>query len=108
MRGCISPLARIIRRAVKGAVFLRVPVPPGEVSVHPRSYRGGEKGNPLAEALGTWVRHGRIGKPTGRNTCEARAGLERDDASADRPQSPGRPLDAVRGTDRGGRGRSPG
>jgi hypothetical protein len=82
----LDPLARIIQRAVKGAVFLRVQVPPGELSVHPSSYRGGEKGDQLAEALGTWVRQGRIGKPTGRNTCEARAGLERDAASADRPE----------------------
>ena len=79
-------LAHFIRCAVKGAVFLRVQVPPGELSVHPSSYRGGEKGNQLAEALGTLVRLGRIGKPTGRNTCEARAGLEREVVSADLPE----------------------
>ena len=84
-------LTRLIRRAVKGAVFLRVQVPPGELSVHPSSYRGGEKGNQLAEALGTWVRHGRIGKPTGRNVREAWASLESAVVRVDLLFSQGRP-----------------
>jgi len=62
--------------AVKSAVFLPVQVRPGELSVYPSSYRGGEEGNRVAEALGTWAHLGWVCKPTGRNTCEARAGLE--------------------------------
>jgi len=31
---------------------------PGELSVDPSSYRGGEEGNRLAEALGTWAHQG--------------------------------------------------
>jgi len=45
--GC--PLQRLLtpirKRAVKGAVFLPVQVRPGELSVHPSSYRGGREGN---------------------------------------------------------------
>ena len=63
-------------RAAKGAVFLPVKVWPGELSVRPSSYRGGREGNRPAEALGTWAHLGWVCKPTGRNMCEARAGLE--------------------------------
>ena len=70
----------------EGAVFLPVQVRPGELSVHPSSYRGGEEGNGLAEALGTLAHHGWVRKPTGRNACEARAGLEREVVSADLPE----------------------
>jgi hypothetical protein len=90
----------MLQRAVKGAGLSRVQVPPGELSVHPSSYRGDQKGNRLVEAHGTSVRRGRICKPTGRNTCEARAGLEREVVSADLPATQGRPLDSVGGTDR--------
>ena len=61
----------------EGAVFLPVQVRPGELSVHPSSYRGSEEGNRIAEALGTGAHLGWVGKSTGRNACEARAGLER-------------------------------
>jgi len=50
----------------------------GQLSVHPSSYRGGKKGDQLAEALGTLAHHGWVGKLAGRNVCEARAGLERE------------------------------
>jgi hypothetical protein len=65
----------------------------GELSVRPSSYRGSKKGDRLAEALGTSAHHGWVCKPTGRNTCEARAGLEREGVSADLPELQGRPLD---------------
>ncbi len=54
----------------------------------------------MAEALGTWVRLGRIGKPTGRNTCEARASLESDVVSVDLLFGQGRPPETVGVTDR--------
>jgi len=60
----------------KGAVFLPVKVRSGELSVHPSSYRGGEEADRIAEALGTRAHHGWVGKSTGRNASEARAGLE--------------------------------
>jgi len=58
----------------------------GELSVRPSSYRGGKKGNQLAEALGTAAHHGWVCESTGRNVCEARAGLEREVVSADLPE----------------------
>ena len=61
----------------EGVVFLPVQVRLGELSVRPSSYRDGEEGNRLAEALGTGAHHGWVGKSTGRNVREARAGLER-------------------------------
>jgi hypothetical protein len=48
-------LACFIQRAVKSAVFSPVQVRPGELSVYPSSYRGGEEGNRIAEAIGTWA-----------------------------------------------------
>ena len=53
--------------------------------MRPSSYRGGEEGNRLAEALGTGAHHGWVGESTGRNTREARAGLESEVVSADLP-----------------------
>jgi len=73
-------------RREKALCHLRVQVPPGELSVHPGSYRGGKKGNRLAEALGTTAHRGWVCEPTGRNTCEARAGLESEGVSADPPE----------------------
>jgi hypothetical protein len=72
---------------------LQVKVLFGELSVHPGSYRGGEEGNRIAEALGTSAHHGWVSESTGRNASEARAGLERDVVSADRPFEQGRPQD---------------
>jgi len=71
----------------------------GELSVRPSSYRDGREGNRLVEALGTSVHHGWVCKPTGRNTCEARAGLEREVVSADPPELRGRPSDRAGVTD---------
>jgi hypothetical protein len=63
--------------AVEGAVFSPVRVRPGELSVHPGSYRDDEEGNRFVEALGTRA-HGRwVSESMGRNASEARAGLER-------------------------------
>jgi hypothetical protein len=67
----------------EGAVFLPVQVRPGELSVHPSSYRGGKEGNRVAEALGTSAHPGWVGKSTGRNASEARASLESDVVRAD-------------------------
>ena len=72
---------------------MQVKVLPGKLSVRPGSYRGGEEGNRIAEALGTWAHHGWVCESTGRNASEARAGLERDVVSADLPFEQGRPLD---------------
>ncbi len=71
----------------------------GELSVRPSSYRGSKEGDRLAEALGTSAHHGWVCKPTGRNTCEARAGLEREVVSADLPELQGRPWDRAGATD---------
>ena len=73
-------------RREKVPCLLQVKVLPGELSVDPSSYRGGEEGNRLAEALGTSAHQGWVCEPTGRNTCEARAGLEREVVSADLPE----------------------
>jgi hypothetical protein len=70
------------------------------LSVRPSSYRGGKEGNRVAEALGTVAHLGWVCKPTGRNTCEARAGLESEVVSADLHDRQGRPLDSVGVTDR--------
>jgi hypothetical protein len=69
------------------------------LSVHPGSYRGGEEGNRIAEALGTWAHQGWVCELTGRNASEARAGLERDVVSADLPFEQGRSLDPAGVTD---------
>ena len=66
--------------------FLQVQVLPGELSVGPSSYRGGEEGNRIAEALGTSAHHGWVCESTGPNACEARAGLESEVVSADLPE----------------------
>ncbi len=63
--------------AVKGAMFSPVKVRPGELSVHPGSYRDDEEGNRLVEALGTKAPVGGVSQLMGRNAREARAGLER-------------------------------
>jgi hypothetical protein len=77
-RTCTRPRSPLTLRApCKGALFLPVRVRPGELSVHPSSYRGGEEGNRIAEALGTVAHRGWVGKLAGRNVSEARAGLER-------------------------------
>ena len=73
-----APLPYPTTRAVKGAVFSPVQVRPGELSVHPSSYRGGKEGNRFAEALGTVAHLGWVCESTGRNMCEARASLESD------------------------------
>ena len=73
-------------RREKVPCILRVQVPPGELSVDPSSYRGGKKGDRLAEALGTSAHHGWVCESTGRNASEARAGLEREVVSADLPE----------------------
>ena len=52
----------------------------------------------MAEALGTSAHHGWVCKPTGRNSCEARAGLESDVVSADLPRKQRRPLDRAGAT----------
>jgi hypothetical protein len=75
-----------LARREKVPCHLQVKVLPGELSVHSSSYRDGKEGDRLAEALGTSARHGRVCEPTGRNTCEARAGLESGVASADLPE----------------------
>jgi hypothetical protein len=62
---------------VKGAMFSPVKVRPGELSVHPGSYRDDEEGNRLVEALGTKAPVGGVSQLMGRNAREARAGLER-------------------------------
>jgi hypothetical protein len=80
--------------------LLQVKVLAGELSVQPRSYRGGEEGNRIAEALGTSAHHGWVCESTGRNMSEARAGLEREVVSADLPELQGRPMDHVGATDR--------
>ena len=85
---------------MKGAVFLPVQVRPGELSVHPSSYRGGKEGNRLAEALGTLAHRGWVCKPTGRNMREARASLESAVVRVDLLFSQGRPPDSVGATDR--------
>ncbi len=87
-------------RLEKALCVLQVKVLPGELSVRPGSYRGGEEGNGIAEALGTSAHRGWVCEPTGRNTCEARAGLESDVVSADLPRKQGRPLDQAGATDR--------
>jgi hypothetical protein len=87
-------------RREKVPCHLRVGVPPGELSVDPSSYRGGEEGNRIAEALGTEAHLGWVCKPTGRNMSEARAGLEREVVSADLPEFQGRPMDRMGATDR--------
>jgi hypothetical protein len=84
----------------KGPCLLQVKVLSGKLSVRPGSYRGGEEGNRIAEALGTSAHHGWVCESTGRNACEARAGLERDVESADLPFEQGRPPDPVGATDR--------
>jgi len=66
--------------------FLQVQVLPGELSVGPSSYRGGEEGNRIAEDLGTSAHHGWVCESTGPNACEARAGLESEVVSADLPE----------------------
>jgi hypothetical protein len=72
-------------RRAKALCALQVKVLPGELSVHPGSYRDGPEGNRRAEALGTWAHLGWVCEPTGRNTSEARAGLESEVVSADPP-----------------------
>ena len=83
----------------KGPCLLQVKVLSGKLSVRPGSYRGGEEGNRVAEALGTLAHHGWVCESTGRNANEARAGLERDVVSADLPFERGRPLDPAGVTD---------
>jgi hypothetical protein len=100
MRSIWSGVAPIRKRAVKGAVFSPVQVRPGELSVHPSSYRGGREGNRSAEALGTRAHLGWVGKPTGRNASEARASLESEVVRVDLLWKQGRPLDPVGATDR--------
>jgi len=73
----MTPSLDYSARREKVPCLLQVKVLPGELSVDPSSYRGGEEGNRLAEALGTSAHRGWVCEPTGRNTCEARAGLER-------------------------------
>jgi hypothetical protein len=58
--------------------------------VHPSSYRGGEEGDRLAEALGTLAHLGWVSKLAGRNVSEARAGLESSNVSADLPSETGK------------------
>ena len=58
-------------RRVKGPCLLQVKVLSGKLSVRPGSYRGGEEGNRIAEALGTWAHHGWVCESTGRNASEA-------------------------------------
>ncbi len=65
----------------------------------PQQLPRGQRGNRMAKALGTWVRLGRIGKPTGRNTCEASASLESDVVRVDLLFGQGRPPDCVGATD---------
>jgi hypothetical protein len=50
-------------RREKAPCHLQVKVLPGELSVDPSSYRGGEKGDRLAEALGTSAHHGWVCEP---------------------------------------------
>jgi hypothetical protein len=73
-------------RREKAPCHLQVKVLPGEVSVDPSSYRGGREGNRPAEALGTSAHRGWVCESAGRNASEARAGLESDVVSADRPE----------------------
>ena len=84
--GAVPPQMGLFQVRREGAAFSPVQVRPGELSVHPSSYRGGKKGNQLAEALGTAAHHGWVCESTGRNVCEARAGLEREVVSADPPE----------------------
>jgi hypothetical protein len=78
---------------------LQVKVLSGKWSVRPGSYRGGEEGNRVAEALGTLAHQGWVCESTGRNANEARAVLERDVVSADLPFEQGRLLDPAGATD---------
>ena len=87
-----------VRRA-EGPCLLQVKVLSGKLSVRPGSYRGGEEGNRIAEALGTSGHQGWVCESTGRNANEARAGLERDVVSADLPFEQGRSLDPAGATD---------
>ena len=96
-RRCGNPGSNV--RRVKGPCLLQVKVLSGKLSVHPGSYRGGEEGNRIAEALGTRAHHGWVCESTGRNASEARAGLERDVVSADLPFEQGRSLDPAGVTD---------
>src|SRR5262249_61300392 len=87
-----------VRRA-EGPCLLQVKVLSGKLSVRPGSYRGGEEGNRIAEALGTAAHQGWVCESSGRNANEARAGLERDVVSADLPFEQGRPVDPAGATD---------
>jgi hypothetical protein len=87
-----------VRRA-EGPCLLQVKVLSGKWSVRPGSYRGGEEGNRVAEALGTLAHQGWVCESTGRNANEARAVLERDVVSADLPFEQGRLLDPAGATD---------
>ena len=53
----------------------------------------------MAKALGTWTHFGWVGKLTGRNTCEARASLEREVVRVDLLCVQGRPLGPAGATD---------
>ncbi len=56
---------------MKGQPVQPVQVRHKEVSVHLDSYPGDGEGDRTVEALGKWVRQGRIGKYVGRNASEA-------------------------------------
>ena len=86
-------------RRAEGPCLLQVKVLSGKLSVRPGSYRGGEEGNRIAEALGTSAHQGWVCESTGRNANEARAGLERDVVSADLSFEQGRPLGPAGETD---------
>jgi len=58
-------------RREKALCVSQVQVLSGELSGHPSSYRDGQQGNRLVEALGTEARFGWVSERTGRNMCEA-------------------------------------
>ena len=58
-------------RREKALCVSQVQVLSGELSGHLGSYRNGQKGNRLVEALGTEAHRGWVSEPTGRNRREA-------------------------------------
>jgi hypothetical protein len=84
----------------KGKSTQPVQIRPKEVSVHLGSYPGDGEGDQTIEAPGTEARlSGRVSERAGRNVSEARAGLERSNASAESPRRRRRPPRTTRCTD---------
>jgi len=74
IRSSHSPLGPNPHYSVRREMALcvsQVQVLSGELSGHLGSYRNGQKGNRLVEALGTEAHLGWVSEPTGRNRREA-------------------------------------